>query len=78
MSQVIVEIDGKRFHLTDPEIQAHTRYLAEHEAILAKQLRGLLYHELVLIRSPRGNGAKVVNESLPFTQSHRAKGADPP
>jgi hypothetical protein len=85
MNAVIVEIDGKRYHLREPEVMAHVRYLAEHEAVLADRFRGSKYYELILFRTVVGNGAEVLaqlddspgggsmvkHRSLPFTKYTR-------
>lgn len=73
MTPCEITVNGHTYRVHSAEIAAHVRYLLEHEALLTKAIGHLLYYDLVLNRTPAGNGAQVLNKSLPFARTNRAR-----
>jgi hypothetical protein len=65
-AEVVIEIAGKRYELTDPEIAAHVQYFAEHVSQL--RLGSMRAYQLTITRTPEGVTYVTRNDSLPFVR----------
>ena len=69
MADIIVEWDGRRYTVNDPEVADHIRYLVEHTDLL--RLRSMRAYELVITRTTDGTSYVPTNRSLPYTRRAR-------
>jgi hypothetical protein len=63
---IIVEISGQRYNVTDPEIAEHIRYFVQHTDLMG--LRRMREYDLLIKRTTDGTSYKVLNGSLPYTR----------
>lgn len=64
MPDIIVEISGQRFNVSDPEIAEHIQYFVKHADQMG--LRRMRDYEIFIKRTTDGTGYKVLNGSLPY------------
>lgn len=71
-NEVIVEIAGRRYAVTDPHLAEHIRYFVDHADLL--RLGSMRAYRLLITRTRDGNSYVSENDSLPYQRSATAPG----